>query len=116
MGKAIAGTIKRIFTIEERKNYVLDLEKSVDLDGEAQHQVTIGESKGLVMALQAAGVAALQEGDKLKLHCTGETPAKREGYSPMLNFAVSVTRNGKTREGRTEDASAPFVSSEWWKG
>ena len=116
MGKAISGTIKRIFPIEGRNNYVLDLDSPVELNGEKQEQITIGESKGFAMALQAAGVSALKEGDLLKVVCTGETPPKKEGHSPMLNFALSITRGNSTREGRTEDASAPFVDAGFWKG
>ena len=116
MAKAVSGTIQRVFQIEGRNNYVLDLDSPVELNGEKQEQVTIGESKGFVMALQAAGIPELKEGDVLKVVCTGETPPKKAGHSPMLNFAVSVTRGQTTREGRTEDASAPFVDAAFWKG
>ena len=116
MGKAVAGKIIRIFPVENRQNYVLDLDAPVELNGETLEQITVGESKGLTMALQAAGVSALREGDDVKLVCTGEQPPKKEGHSPMLLFSVHVTRDGKSREGRTEDASAPFVDAAFWKG
>ena len=116
MGNAVSGTIKRIFPIEGRNNYVLDLDKPAQLNGETVEQITIGESKGFVMALQAAGVYGLKEGDWLAAVCTGETPPKKEGHSPMLNFSLQIKRGSSMREGRTEDATAPFVDATFWKG
>jgi hypothetical protein len=91
-GVKVSGVVDRVFEIEHRKNYALTLVKSVDLDGEPYDIVSIGESAGLRMAMQAARVRQLLEGDKVVVECTGTTAPKKAGNSPRVNFAIEVTR------------------------
>lgn len=90
--KSIAGVVRRIFKIEGRNNYALDLIKPVELDGEPADRVSVGESAGLRMAMQAARLRELREGDEVVLTCTGETQSKKAGNSPRKNFEIEVTR------------------------
>jgi hypothetical protein len=92
-GTRVVGVIERVFKIEGRNNYNLTLVKPVELDGEPYDRVSVGESAGLRMAMQAAKLHSLKEDDQIVLTCTGETPSKKAGNSPRKNFAIEVTRS-----------------------
>ena len=97
-GAKIVGIIERQFQIEDEKgkrnNYSIKLltPHVVKVDGEDCDIVSIGESAGLRMAMQAARLKGFQDGDKVVIQCTGVTPSKKAGMSPMRNFAISVSR------------------------
>jgi hypothetical protein len=88
----IAGVVERVFKIDGRNNYTVNLLKAVEIDGEPCDVVAIGESAGLRMAMQDARLKELKEGDQIVLLCEGETPSKKAGNSPRKDFAIEVTR------------------------
>lgn len=95
---AIEGTVERVFKIEGRNNYAVKLQEPVEVDGEQCEEVSLGESAGFRMALQAAKVRELQEGDRIMVRCTGETASKGNGAdgkpkAPRKNFEIEVMRN-----------------------
>jgi hypothetical protein len=90
--KSVAGVVERVFLIEDRKNYGVRLLKPVVLDGETLDEVSIGESAGFRMALQAAKLRELREGDRVVFKCYGETPSKNPKHSPRKDFEIEVTR------------------------
>jgi hypothetical protein len=89
-GVKIAGKVVRTFGSDNGPCYVLDLVNAVELDGERVDQVSIGNLTGFRMALQAAGLEALQVGDQIHVECTGLKPTSKG--SPRANFDVEVTR------------------------
>jgi hypothetical protein len=96
-GKSIAFVVERVFKIEGRSNYGVRLLKAVVLDGETTEEVSIGESAGFRMALQAAHLRELREGDRVVLTCYGETASKKKDasgkpLSPRKDFEIEVTR------------------------
>jgi hypothetical protein len=91
-GVRVAGVIERVFKIEGRNNYAVHLLKPVEIDGEPCDVVSVGESAGLRMAMQAAKVHELREGDQVVLECEGETASKKKGNSPRKDFNIEVTR------------------------
>lgn len=96
-GVSIAGVIERIFKIEGRNSYSISLLKPVEIEGVECETVSLGESAGLRMALQAAKCFALQTGDQIVLTCVGETVSKKKGkdgkpLSPRKDFEIEVTR------------------------
>ncbi len=88
----IAAVVDRVFKIDGRNNYALSLVKPVELEGEPYDRVSLGESAGLRMAMQAARLRELRERDQIVLVCTGETASKKAGNSPRKNFDLEVTR------------------------
>jgi hypothetical protein len=90
--KHIAGIVERVFTVNEKPAYVVKLLAPVALDGEEVEQVSIGNSAGFQMALQAAHLSGLRVTDRLHVVCTGKTPSKTEGFSPRVDFEIEVTR------------------------
>jgi hypothetical protein len=90
--KRVVGTVERVFKIEGRNNYGVRLLKPVVLDDEQCDEVSIGASAGLRMALQAARLHELREGDRIVMSCYGETPSKKAGNSPRKDFEIEVTR------------------------
>lgn len=90
--KHIAGIVERVFTVNEKPAYAVKLLKAVVLDGEEVDKVSIGNSAGFRMALQAANLSDLRVSDRLHVLCTGKTPSKTEGYSERVDFEVEVTR------------------------
>ncbi len=92
-GKRLTGVVERVFAVGEQQCYVLKLVTPVELDGEPLDRVSVGNSAGLRMALQAGHLAELLKGDKVSLECSGKTPSKKEGNSPRTDFAIEVTRN-----------------------
>ncbi|SRR6266571_1326608 len=90
--KRVVGVVERIFQVEGRENYGIRLLKPVELGGEQCEEVSIGESAGFRMALQAARLHGLREGDHIVLTCYGETPSKNPKHSPRKDFEIEVTR------------------------
>lgn len=120
-GSKIAGKVTRVFKTDKGEACSIQLTQAVELEGEKQREVSIGGMKGFIMALQTArcnglalNPAALLVGDLVHIEATGSQPPKQEGHSPMICFAVEITRSGKVYKGRTEDASAPFLGSDFW--
>ncbi len=91
-GEAVSGVVVRQFDTLAGRAYVLALDNAVDLGGELEEQVSIGAMKGFLMALQAAKVDHLVNGDVIRLECTGVNPPTKEGYSPRVNFVITVIR------------------------
>lgn len=91
-GIVVVGVVERVFKIEGRNNYTVNLVKPVEVENEPYDRVNVGESAGLRMAFQAARVSRLIGGDKIVLECTGETASKKAGNSPRRNFSIEVRR------------------------
>lgn len=89
-GVAVAGKVIRLFGSENGPCAVLALVDPVKLEGKMEEIVSIGNLTGFRMALQAAGVEALQVHDQLHVECTGKTSTEKG--SPRVNFAVEVNR------------------------
>ncbi len=92
-GKQVVGVVERLFTVGEQQCHVLRLVTPVEVDGEELDCVSIGNSAGFRMALQAGHLSGLRINDKVSLLCSGKTPPKKEGNSPRTNFEIEVTRN-----------------------
>ena len=89
---SIAGEVERVFVIEGRHNWTLQLSKPVEIEGERCDRVNVSESAGIRMAMQDARLRDLREGDQLTLVCTGETPSKNPKKSPRIDFEIAVSR------------------------
>lgn len=89
-GVKIAGKVIRCFQSANGPCTVLRLFKSLQLNGEDYEEVSIGNLKGFVMALEAAGVSGLQVNDVLYTECTGFSDTTK-GHS-RANFLVEVER------------------------
>ena len=91
-GKKIVGKVLRSFKTENGECYSIDLAEAVLVPDLGQLKlVSVGALKGFQMALAAAGLSGLKEGDGLFLECTGETGTDKG--NPMVNFYVEVHRN-----------------------
>lgn len=97
-GAKIAGVVQRVFKVEGRNNYALDLLKPIEIEGEPCDRVSLGESAGLRMAMQAARLKELREMDQIVLVCTGHTASKKVGNSPRTDFEIEVTRPSADEE------------------
>lgn len=126
-GVSVRGVITKIFETEMLKDgiakkskcYTLDLNPtqtpelmallklaggvctgSVDVEGEEQERVSVGNMAGLQMALTVMkrerdgklGTLSPQLKDVLEITCAGVKPATKEGYSDRVNFDVKITR------------------------
>lgn len=100
-GKSVTGKLVKAFTVkavnggEPQPCFVLELDDPVEVDGEEQERVSIGNMAGIKMALQGCKppLTGLRIGDVIRLECTGVKPAKKEGFSPRVNFELEVVRN-----------------------
>lgn len=72
--------------------YLLDLDDPVEMEGEDVYRVCLGNLAGLRMALQAMKLERLAVNDKIELECDSIKPAKKEGFSPRVNFRMKVNR------------------------
>src|SRR5712664_1288355 len=90
VGKTIRGSVSRRFeTVIDGKTspaIVLDLEESVEVDGEDWDRVSVGNLAGIRMAAQSAkdeqGKSApivLKVKDVIEIECESIKPAKKEG-------------------------------------
>lgn len=92
-GVEIEGVVERAFDSINGRCYVLKLAQPVEVAGEEWDRVSVGNLTGFRMALQAAKLSGLQNGDRVVLFCTDLVPAKKEGFSPRVNFALTVKRS-----------------------
>jgi hypothetical protein len=102
-GVRVVGVVGRMYESQNGRCYVLHLVTPVEVAGEKQDEVAIGNLTGFRMACQAAGVSDLRVGDQLVVECTAIEAAKKKGMSPRPNFAVEVTR-----EDQPDDGFAPL--------
>jgi len=89
-GVKIVAKVVRCFDSANGPCAVLRLAEPVTLNGEPTEEVSIGNLKGFVMALQAAGLDRLQVGDSVYIECTGLTPTTK-GHE-RTDFCVEVER------------------------
>jgi len=93
-GVKVSGRVLRPFDSENGKCYELALGDAVKVgEREGVKHASVGGLKGFIMALSAAGLGSLLEGDFLMAECTGET--KTDKGAPMINFYVEVIRPEK---------------------
>lgn len=93
-GVVIRGAVEKLFNtkLNNMPCYVLNLEDPIEVGGESQDRVSVGNMAGFQMAMQAAGVTQLRAKDIIELECTGVKKSKKEGYSDRVNFDLKVTR------------------------
>lgn len=93
-GKTVRGVVSKVYTLKNNPGtcYQLDLEDSVVINGEETDKASIGNLSGWTMALQQAGGITLRLKDIVEIECTGFKVAKKEGFSPRINFSVKITR------------------------
>jgi hypothetical protein len=95
-GMKVSGTVARVFEVKGDDGpatcYELKPVDGVEIDGEKQDKVSIGNLTGFRMALQAAGVDKLRVRDMIAITCTGYEKAKKEGHSDRANFEVDIVR------------------------
>jgi len=89
-GVKVIGKVIRCFDSANGPCAVLRLPEPLTVNGEACEEVSIGNLKGFVMALQAAGLDRLQAGDSVYIECTGLTPTTK-GHE-RTDFSVEVNR------------------------
>jgi hypothetical protein len=99
VGKSVSGKVVKLFQVkpdatkEAAQCYVIEVDgDDVMVDGEPCPRVSVGNLAGFKMAMQVAGLQSLHIGDTLELECTGVKPPTKEGYSPRLNFTLTVIR------------------------
>jgi hypothetical protein len=102
-GTMIAGTVERLFKAGDQQCCALRLINPVTVAGEETDQVSLGAMAGLRMAIQAAHLRGLAEGDKVWIECTGQTAPKKVGNSPRVDFSVEVVRDDEM-----EQVEVPF--------
>lgn len=89
-GTTISGTVTRMFPTATGNCYEIKLSKPFAADGQNFERVSLGNLKGLSMALQACGLEHFEVGDKVIVKCTGSTPTGKG--NPRVNFEVEVER------------------------
>ena len=89
-GVKLIGKVLRVFDSANGPCSVIRLAEPVKLNGESCEEVSIGNLKGFVMALQAAGLDRLQAGDVVLIECTGLSPTTK-GHE-RTDFSVEVDR------------------------
>jgi hypothetical protein len=90
-GARLAGKVVRCFETANGNCYVIDLLTPIELDGEIQERVTLGNLTGFRMALQAAGLERLLSGDVIHVECTSSKVTTKG--SPRPNFELEITRS-----------------------
>lgn len=96
-GIKITGKVIRCFESSNGPCVVIRLAKPLRLNGEDCEEISIGNLKGFVMALQAAGLSGLQVNDVLYAECTGFSDTTK-GHS-RGNFCVEVVRPDSAKAG-----------------
>lgn len=96
-GVQIEGTVTGQFATSSGPATSLKLFKGVSVDGKSEDNVSIGNMKGFLMAVRAAGVpnGELKTGDSVLIRCTGFEKNDKPGYSDMVLFEVVVDRPDK---------------------
>lgn len=91
-GKAISGTVIREFHTDNGKSYGILLVTPVMVNDKTEKQISIGNSVGLRMAVEASGApGGLLVGDKVHIECTGFTGTDKE--NDLVNFSVEINRD-----------------------
>lgn len=90
-GVTITGVVLRKFESANGQCYALELDDPVELDGETTKEAALGNLTGLKMAIQAAGAADLEVGDKITLECTGLQPTGKG--NPRIDFKIEIWKN-----------------------
>lgn len=90
-GVKIIGRVIRVYGSENGPCAVIRLTQPIQIEGEDFQEVSIGNLKGFVMALQAAGLNALRVNDVLYAECSGLSPTTK-GHS-RANFEIEVDRH-----------------------
>ncbi len=93
-GVNVRGVVSKLFLtkLNQIPCYVLDLEDSVSVEDAETDRISVGNLTGFTMAMQTAGIDRLRVKDIVELECTGIKPAKKEGFSPRINFRLKVVR------------------------
>ena len=89
-GTKIEGTVTRKFPTVNGDCCEVLLKKPVTVDGVSQKSVSLGNQKGLGMALAACGLESFEPGDKIILECVGQT-ATGKG-NPRSDFKLALSR------------------------
>lgn len=106
-GQIVRGKVVRVWQDKEnRTNYTLDVacelkvtEKgkeislpntTVEIEGEEQDRVSIGNLAGIKMAMQSARLERFPVNTILELECEDIQPPKKEGHSPRPNFRMHI--------------------------
>jgi hypothetical protein len=89
-GMKIEGTVTRNFETANGTCYEIHLNKPVQINGENARIVSVGNLKGFQMALNAAGLETLENGDKIVLGCVGTTSTGKG--NPRIDFQLAVSR------------------------
>jgi hypothetical protein len=89
-GIKIEGRVGRSFPTQNGDCFEISLRTPVKVNGNLEKKISIGALKGFHMALNAAGLESLQEGDNVIIECTGTT-ATNKG-NPRVDFNVAVNR------------------------
>jgi hypothetical protein len=91
-GTRIEGQVTGSFQTANGLSWSLRLKKAVKINGNELSDVSIGNMKGFLMALRAAGVPdqELLAGDAVVIECTGTTPTDKG--NDQVNFKVLVDR------------------------
>jgi hypothetical protein len=97
-GTKVAGVVDRLFQAGDQQCCSLHLLSPVTIDGVETDQVAVGAMAGLRMAMQAAKLRGLVEGDRVWLECTGHTAPKKNGNSPRVDFLIEVARDDEVQE------------------
>lgn len=103
-GLTVLGVVERTFETENGTCFVLRSIKPLEFEGQEIERFSIGGMAGLKMALQGAKspsgstITGLRIGDKVYIHCIGETPSTKvdssgNPYSPRVDFEIQVTRS-----------------------
>lgn len=90
-GVKIEGRVGRTFQTQNGDCSEISLKNPVKVNGQLEKKVSIGALKGFHMALNAAGLESLQEGDLVIIECTGVTPTTKG--NPRVDFNVAVNRS-----------------------
>jgi hypothetical protein len=91
VGVKVIGKVTRCFESENGPCAVIRLAKPIQINSEDYQEVSIGNLKGFVMALQAAGLNVLRVNDTIYAECTGFSETTK-GHN-RANFEIEVERH-----------------------
>ncbi len=100
-GVSVTGIVTKVFEtqnvqeggiVKKGKAYQLRLDDPVVIDGEEWDRASVGNLAGFKMALDVAKVSQLVLKDSITILCEGVKAAKKENYSPRINFKITVSR------------------------
>ena len=90
-GITISGTVQRKFESSNGECYAVQLDDPIEIESTETDEIALGNLKGLHMAIQAAGAADLQVGDRIKLSCTDLQPTVKG--NPRIDFEIKILRD-----------------------